>query len=92
MMPAMFRVRDVHGQPVETVEVEGEFAPVKRRVVGPRVTAAGLCVIHWPRDAKSLRVILRARGGEAEVVVRADRPDPTRAVEVRLAPTEIAAE
>ena len=92
MMPAMFRVRDAEGQPVSSVEVDGEFAPVRRRVMGPRVTAAGLCVIHWPRDARSLRVILRAGGAEAEVVVQADRPDPTRALEVRLMPAEVAAE
>lgn len=85
--PAMVRVRDAKGQPVDAVEIEGRFEPSGSVIRGHRMTAQGLCVFPWPSDAK--RLSLRVWNGDAsgEIEVPSDRPSPALVIELALTPS-----
>ena len=82
--PAMLRVRDASGQPVPRVELEGTFEPAGRPLRKVQVTADGLCLVHWPRQAERLRLRITAGHESAEVDVGQRRSEPTRVIEVSL--------
>ena len=82
--PAMLRVRDASGTPVPQVRLSGVFEPPGRKMQKTQITASGLCLVHWPRDAR--RLILRVTAGaeSAEIEVDQLRPEPSRVIEVEL--------
>jgi hypothetical protein len=83
--PAMFRVRNADGEVVPLVDLDGTFEPIGKRFRKSQVTAAGLCMVEWPPEARSLRVHISAREQSAAVEVASRRDDPERVIEVRLA-------
>ena len=84
ILPALVRVRDAQGKPVELVRLSGIFTPGGQRLSKSLVTASGLCMIEWPARAKALNV--RVGGGEeaAELQIQSRRSDPERVIEVQL--------
>ena len=48
----MLRVRDASGTPVPQVRLSGVFEPTGRKMQKTQITASGLCLVHWPRDAR----------------------------------------
>ena len=83
--PAMFRVRDANGEVVPLVDFDGTFEPHGQPFRKTQVTAAGLCMLEWPSNARFLRLQIRAREQSAAVEVASHRDDPERVIEVRLA-------
>ena len=83
LTPVMFRVRDVRGDYIPVVEVEGVFDR-RSRLRGSRRTADGLCMVHWPVGSRQLDVTFRHEDASASVSVRSDRKDPHLVVEVQL--------
>ncbi|MEM9072153.1 MAG: hypothetical protein AAGE52_26845 [Myxococcota bacterium] len=49
-----------------------------------QITAAGLCLVHWPRDADRLTLEVAAGAGSARLEVEQQRPEPSRVIEVQL--------
>jgi len=83
-MPALFRVHDPTGAPVERVQITGVMEPSGRRLQRMKITAAGLCLLSWPKSARRLRLTLTAGGASADVEGDARRPDPDRVIHVQL--------
>lgn len=88
LFPAMVRVRDASGQPVEAVEVEGRFEPSGAMLRGRRLTAQGLCVFHWPSKAKHLSLRFWTQDAAGEIEVPSVRASPAKVIEVLLSPLE----
>lgn len=82
--PAMFRVRDGQGRFVEQVEMVGTFEPGGRPLSKRQVTASGLCMVHWPKQAESLKLEIRAGAERAALEVSTRRAEPDRVIEVQL--------
>lgn len=82
--PALFRITDSDGRPVDSVSVRAEYLPSGRSFEEHRVTAQGLCIFAWPVLADRLRLTLRGPQGCAQVEVGVSRRDPERVIEVAL--------
>lgn len=84
-VPTMFRVRDAAGETVPQVDLHCVFTPNQTEKKVRKITASGLCILHWPKGSRHVRVQVKGpRGGAAEVEVAVDRPDPDRVIEVQL--------
>ncbi|MCA9530800.1 MAG: hypothetical protein KC543_11740 [Myxococcales bacterium] len=75
---------DPHGALLTSVQVEGRWEPSGHTFEGRWPAVDGLCVLAWAGHARRLQLCLRAPGASAVVHVDAARPDPMRAIEVRL--------
>lgn len=84
VLPALLRIRDACGKPVDQVRLSGTFTPGGQRLSKSLVTASGLCMIEWPARAEALSVRLGDGDAAAEIEIRSRRPDPERVIEVRL--------
>ncbi len=84
-VPMMLRVRDPRGDVVPQVDLHCVFEPNGRESKLRKITASGLCILHWPKGSSRLRLFIQAPQGAAEVQVAMDRPDPDRVIEVQLA-------
>ena len=82
--PALIRVRDPSGAVVPRVHLTGVFEPIGRRIDKNQPTAAGLCMVTWPRNAERLVLTIRVDDGEATLELIEPRPDPSRVIEIRL--------
>lgn len=82
--PALFRIIDDEGRPVDAVSVRAEYLPSGRSIEEERVTAQGLCIFAWPKLADRLRLTVRGAQGCAHVEVGVRRSDPERVIEVAL--------
>ena len=88
LFPAMVRIRDASGQPVDAVEIEGRFEPSGAILRGRRLTAQGLCVFHWPSKAERLSLRFWTLDASGEVEVPSVRASPAKVIEVLLSPLE----
>ncbi len=86
LMMAMFRVHQSDGSLANKVHLRATFQPRGGHVAGPRLTAHGVCMLHWAREAQYADVVLTCNGEEAHVTVRRDRPEPSRVIPVHLTP------
>ena len=82
-MPALVRVLDQDGKPIDAVQVRGSYEPSGRCFEERRRTAQGLCLFPWPAKDERMTLELTAHDGRARVEL-----DPADAslgvVEVRL--------
>lgn len=82
--PALFRIIDDEGRPVDSISVHAEYLPSGRFIEEERVTAQGLCIFAWPKLADRLRLTVRGAQGFAHVEVGVSRIDPERVIELAL--------
>ena len=82
--PALFRIIDTEGRPVDSVDVHAEYLPAGRSFEERRTTAQGLCIFTWPKLADRLRLTVRGAQGYAHVEVGVRRVDPERVIELAL--------
>lgn len=82
--PALIRIIDTEGRPVDSVRVHAEYLPSGRFIEEQRVTAQGLCIFTWPKLADRLRLTVRGAQGCAHVEVGVSRIDPERVIELAL--------
>lgn len=83
--PALLRVRNPSGKPVDQVHISGVFSPGGHLLEKTLTTANGLCMVEWPAHARKLQVRLVAGDSSAKLEVLDSRPDPDRVIEVQLA-------
>ena len=82
--PALIRIIDLEGRPVDAVNVHAEYLPSGRFIEERRITPQGLCIFAWPKLADKLRLTVRTAQGYAQVEVGVGRVDPERVIELAL--------
>ena len=82
--PALFRIIDAKGRPVDSVQVHAQYLPSGRSIEEKRVTAQGLCIFAWPKLADRLRLTVHGAQGCARIEVGVSRIDPERVIELAL--------
>jgi hypothetical protein len=83
--PALLRVRNPSGKPVEQVHISGVFKPGDQLLEKTLTTANGLCMVEWPARARKLKISIVAGDSSAQIEVLDSRPDPDRVIEVQIA-------
>ncbi len=83
--PALLRVRNPNGKPVDQVRISGVFTPGGNLLEKTLTTANGLCMVEWPARARKLKISIVAGDSSAQIEVLDSRPDPDRVIEVQLA-------
>ena len=84
LYPALFRILDENGQPVDSVNVHAEYLPSGQSIRERRMTAQGLCIFAWPKLARQLRLTVRGEEGSARIEVEVARVNPEQVIELAL--------
>ena len=82
--PALLRILDENGQPVESVNIHAEYLPSGRSIQERRLTAQGLCIFAWPKLARQLRLTVRGEQGSARIEIAVARVNPEQVIELAL--------